>query len=152
MTMRLYLWMWKNFEKIVIMREIRYLAYQEMAFWYIETTVFSIDFFAMMQSIDALRGLRYKLRMMDIFISSPSYIYGANMSAVHNTSRPESACRKKSTSVCYHAVHESVSINEFLVGHITSKKNVLDLMKEAIYGQQQKCLDKILLYDVHDDH
>ena len=72
----------------------------------------------MKQSINALRGLRYKLRMMGIPISGISYIYGDNMSVVSNTSRPESVLRKKSNSVYYHSVHESVAMGESLVRHI----------------------------------
>ena len=51
-----------------------------------ETSVFGAEFGVIKQGIDALRGLRYKQRMMGILISSPSYIYGDNI-----TSRPESA-------------------------------------------------------------
>ena len=76
----------------------------------VETSVFGAEFVAMKEGIDALRGLRYKLRMMGISISSPSYIYGDNMSAVHNTSRPESVLKKKCNSVSYHEVHESVAV------------------------------------------
>ena len=42
----------------------------------VETSVFGTEFVAMKQGIDALQGLIYKLRMMDIPISSPSYIWG----------------------------------------------------------------------------
>ena len=35
--------------------------------------------------------------MMGIPMSAPSYIYGDNMSAVHNISKPESVLRKKVT-------------------------------------------------------
>ena len=42
----------------------------------VETSVFSTEFVTMMQGIDALKGLRDKLRMMGILISDPSYIYG----------------------------------------------------------------------------
>ena len=87
----------------------------------VETSVFGAEFVAMRQGIDALRGLRYKLGMMGILISGPSYIYGDNMSVIHNSSRPESVLRKKSNSICYHAVHESVVMGESLVGHIPSK-------------------------------
>ena len=57
----------------------------------------ALSFVAMKQGIDAKRGLRYKYRMMGIPLSSSSYIYGDNMSVVHNASRPESVSRKKST-------------------------------------------------------
>ena len=42
----------------------------------VETSVFSTESVAMKQGIDALRGLRYKLKMMGIPISGLSYIYG----------------------------------------------------------------------------
>ena len=83
-------------------------ANQGVAFWYcndstVERSVICIEFVAMKQGIDALTGLRYKLRMMDIPISGPSYIYSENKSVLHNTSRPESVLRKKRNLVCYHA-------------------------------------------------
>ena len=53
-----------------------------------ETSVFTAELVTMKQGIDALRGFRYKLRMLGILISSPSCIYGDNMSDVHNISRP----------------------------------------------------------------
>ena len=80
----------------------------------------------MKQCIDALRGLRYKLMMMGNPIFCPSYIHGDNMSVVHNTFRPELVLRKKSNSIRYHTVCESVALGESLVGHIPSKENVAD--------------------------
>ena len=56
----------------------------------VETSGFGTEFVAMNQGIDALRVLRYKLRMMSIPISGPSCIYEDNMSVVHNASTPES--------------------------------------------------------------
>ena len=72
----------------------------------------------MKHGIDVLRGLRYKLSMMGIPISGPSFIYGNNISVVHDTYRPESILRKKSNSVCYHAVFESVAMGESVIEHI----------------------------------
>jgi hypothetical protein len=51
----------------------------------IETSVFRAEFVAMKQGMEALRGLRYKLRMMGVELAGPSYIYGDNMSVIHNT-------------------------------------------------------------------
>ena len=52
----------------------------------IEISVFGTEFVAMKHDIDALRGLRYKLRMMGILISGFLYINGDNVSVVHNAS------------------------------------------------------------------
>ena len=89
---------------------------------------------------------------MDVPISGPSYIYGDNMSIIHNLSRPESVLRKKSNSVCYHAVCESVAMGESLVGYIPSKENVADLLTKVLYGEKRRYLVSNILYDIHNDH
>ena len=106
----------------------------------------------MNQSIDTLRGLRYKLRIMGIFIAGPSHIHGDNISVVHYTSKPGSVFRKKNNLACYHTVHESIAMGKFLVAHLPSSENVAKLMTKVIYGQRQKYLLTNILYDIHDDH
>ena len=63
----------------------------------IESSVFGAEFIAMKTGVDALRGISYKLRMMGVPLTGPTYIYGDNMSVVYNTSRPESTLKKKAT-------------------------------------------------------
>jgi len=41
----------------------------------IETSVFGAQFVAMKHGIEKLRGLRYKLRMMGISLTGPSYLW-----------------------------------------------------------------------------
>jgi hypothetical protein len=48
--------------------------------------------------------------MMGVTLSGPTFVYGDNMSVVHNTQRPESVLKKKSNSICYHAVYESAAM------------------------------------------
>ena len=52
----------------------------------VESSVFGAEFVAMKHGVETLRGLRYKLRMMGVEILGPSYVYGDNMSVIHNTS------------------------------------------------------------------
>ena len=40
------------------------------------------------------------------------------MSTIHNTQHPESQLKKKSNSICYHAVREAMAMGELLTGHI----------------------------------
>jgi hypothetical protein len=63
----------------------------------IENSVFGAEFVAMKIGMESLRGLRYKLRMMGVGIAGPSYIYGDNMSVIHNTQRPESMLKRRAT-------------------------------------------------------
>eukprot|EP00804_Cyclotella_cryptica_P001676 CCRYP_009051-RA/>CCRYP_009051-RA protein AED:0.08 eAED:0.08 QI:0/0/0/1/0.5/0.6/5/0/841 len=99
----------------------------------VETSVFGAEFCAMKHGIENLRGIRYKLRMMGVPIKGPSYVYGDNMSVVTNVSKPESTLRKKSNSICYHAVREAVAMGEALVAHIPTKKNLADLFTKVLY-------------------
>ena len=79
----------------------------------IETSVFGAEFVAMKTVMDTAWGIRYKLRMMGIPISGPTYFYGDNMSVIHNTQRQESQLRKKANAICYHAIRESVAISGY---------------------------------------
>jgi hypothetical protein len=65
----------------------------------VESSVFGAEFVAMKNGIETYRGLRYKLIMMGVALSGPTYVYGDNMSVLHNTHRPESFLKKKSNSI-----------------------------------------------------
>ena len=116
----------------------------------IETSVFGAEFIAMKIGMESLRRLRYKLRMMGVGISGPSYIYGDSMSVIHNTQRPESMLKKKSNSICYHAISESVAMGESLTAHIGTNENVGDLAMEVLYGQKRRYMVSQLLYNIYD--
>ena len=61
-----------------------------------ETSVFGAEFVAMKHGIEKLRGLWYKLHMMGIPLTGPSYIYGDNKSQVTNLTKiKESTLKKK---------------------------------------------------------
>ena len=54
----------------------------------IETSVFGAEFLATKQGMEAVRGLLYKIRMMGVRISGPTYVYCDNMPVIHNKKRP----------------------------------------------------------------
>jgi hypothetical protein len=119
----------------------------------IETSVFGAEFVAMKHGMETMRGLRYKLRMMGIPLSGPSYLYGDNMSVIHNTQRPESTLKKKSNSICYHAVRESVAMGESRTAHVGSDDNMADIATKILGGgRKRNHLVAMLLHDVADDH
>ncbi|KAI2498678.1 hypothetical protein MHU86_15800 [Fragilaria crotonensis] len=133
-----------------------FLIYMNLApiTWYskqqstIETSVFGAEFVAMKQGMETLRGIRYKLRMMGASLSGPSFIYGDNMSVIHNTQRPELTLKKKSNAVCYHAIREAVAMGECLTGHVSTHDNPADICTKIIPGgQKQDHLVGLILYD-----
>jgi hypothetical protein len=117
----------------------------------IESSVFGAEFVAMKHGIEALRGIRYKLRMMGVPISGATYVYGDNMSVIHNTQRPESTLKKKNLAICYHAVREAVAMGEILTGHIGTDDNLSDFMTKVTYGQKRRHLVGSVLHDIYDD-
>ena len=115
----------------------------------VETSVFGAEFVAMKIGMEASRALRYKLRMMGVPLAGPTYIYGDNMLVIHNTQRPESTLKKKSNSICYHAVREAVTMGECCTGHVRSEDNVADLATKIIpAGRNREHLVSMVLYDI----
>ena len=115
----------------------------------VESAVIESEFVAIKQGVKALRRIRYKLRMMGIEISGPTYIYGDNISVVHNTSKHEPVLKKKSNSICYHFVREAVSMKECLTTHVPTLKNWADLLTKVISGKKRQYLFSGVLYDIY---
>jgi hypothetical protein len=63
----------------------------------VESSVFGAEFVEMKNVIETCRGLRYKMRMMDVALSGPNIFYGDNMSVVYNTQRSESVLKKSNS-------------------------------------------------------
>ena len=88
---------------------------------------------------------------MGIPLEGPTYMYGDNMSVIHNTQRPESTLNKKSLSLAYHAIRESVAMNELRTGHVRSAENPADLATKIHGGGfKRNHLVSKLLYDLAD--
>ena len=116
----------------------------------VESAVFGSEFVAMKHGVETLRGVCYKLRMMGVEVSGPSYVYGDNMSVIHNTSKPQSVLKKKSNSICYHFVREAVAMRECLTFHIPTRKNVADLRTKVLFGSKRRELVSEVLADIYD--
>ncbi len=114
----------------------------------VETSVFGAEFVAMKVGVEHARSLRYKLRMMGIPLDGPTYVFGDNMSVIHNTQRPESTLKKKSNSICYHFIRESVAMGESITGHIRSEENPSDLCSKLVPGgaKRDHLVSKVLYF------
>jgi hypothetical protein len=106
---------------------------------------------AMKNGIETCRGICYKLRMMGVTLSGRTFVYGDNMSIVHNNQHPESMLRKKSNSLCYHMVRESAVMGESIIGHVPSVDNPADICTKVLAGgQKRNHLIRLLLHDLCD--
>jgi hypothetical protein len=86
----------------------------------------------MKNRIETCRGLCYKLRMMGVSLSGPTFVYGENIAVVHNTHYPEYVLKKKSNSICYHAVRELAAMGDSLIGHVASVENPADICTKVV--------------------
>jgi hypothetical protein len=117
----------------------------------VEPSVFGAESVVMKNGIETCRGLRYKLRMMGVTLSGPTFVYGDNMSVVHNPQRPESVLKNKSNSICYHAVRESAAMGESIIGYVPSVENPADICTKIVPGgQKRNHLIHLLLHDLCD--
>jgi hypothetical protein len=117
----------------------------------VESSVFGAEFVAMKNGIETCRGIRYKLRMMGVALSDPTYVYGDNRYGVNNTHRHESVLKKKSNSIFYHAVRESDAMGESIIGHVPCVDNPADICTKVVPGGQTlNHLIRILLHDLCD--
>jgi hypothetical protein len=90
--------------------------------------------------------------MMGIQVNDPVYVLGDNMSVIHNTSKPESVLKKKSNSICYHFIRESVAMGESLTGHVRSEENPADICTKVIAGgMKREALTRLILYNAGED-
>ena len=105
----------------------------------IETSVFGTEVCAVKHGIETLCGICYKLRMMGVPVSGPSYVFSDNMSFVTNVSKPESTLRKKSYAICYHAEQVAIAMGKALVAHFT----------KVLYGLHQCFLVSRMMWDVY---
>jgi hypothetical protein len=116
-----------------------------------EASVFGAEFGAMKNGIETCHGLRYKLRIMGVALSGPTFVYGDNIYVVHNTHRPEYVLKKKSNSIFYHAVCESAAMGESIIGHVPSVYNPADICTKVVpCGQKRNHLICLLLHDLCD--
>ena len=74
------------------------------------------------------------------------------MSVIHNISKSESTLKKKSNSICYHSVQESMAIGEVLTTYIRSEDNPADLVTKVLYSSKRRYHAGSILYNLYDDH
>ena len=108
----------------------------------VESSAFSSEFIAMKTCVEAIRGLRYKLRMFGIPIRNddPAHIFCDNMSVVNNCSLVESLLNKKHTSLAYHATRWSVAAREVVIGWVYTAYNLADALTKRLPRPQRERL------------
>ena len=72
------------------------------------------------------------------------------MSIIYNTSQTELTLKKKSISICYHAMHEAVASGKCLTTHCKTRENYSDMMTKVLNRQKKRDNVSRILYDIWD--
>jgi hypothetical protein len=117
----------------------------------VESSVFGAECVATKNGIETFRCLLSKLRMIVVTLGGPTFFKGDNMSVVHNTQWSKYVLKKKSNSICYHAVRESAAMGESIIGHVPYVDNPSDISTKVVPGgQNRNNLICLLLHDLCD--
>jgi hypothetical protein len=97
----------------------------------VEASTFSSEFIALKTCIEAITGLRYKLRMFGIPVAdesecNPAHIFCDNETVTENTTLVESTLNKKHSSIAYHYVRWNVAAGITSIAWIPSGENLAD--------------------------
>ena len=84
------------------------------------TSIYGAEFVAMKKGIDAVWGIRYKLKIMGVPIWA-QHTYGSNISVKYDKLTLE----KKCDFICNHQARESVAMRKSWIGLIPHKKTLL---------------------------
>jgi hypothetical protein len=112
----------------------------------IETSTYGSEYIALKTGIEIVKGMRYKLRMLGIPIDGHAHMRVDNMSVVKNSSVPESVLKKKSNSIAYHFVRESVAARIVRVAYEESGNNKADMLTKLQSGPERRRIADTILY------
>ena len=97
-----------------------------------EVRTFGLEFTAMRQAVEYVRGLHYKLWTMGIACEEPIVVYGDNMSVLSNTTVPVSTLKKKMNSMSYHFICEGCFRGEWWTVYVNTHLNCADFLTKGL--------------------
>jgi hypothetical protein len=112
----------------------------------VETSTFGSEFIALKTAVEMIEGLRYKCRMMGIELDGATNVFCDNQSVVKNTTRPESALKKKHNAISYHRVREAQAAGIVRIAHEDGKTNLADVLTKCLPGPTLKRLISYILW------
>ena len=100
----------------------------------VETSAFSAEMIALKVCIEAIQGLRYKLRMFGVPLpkGEPSYVLCDNSGCVNNASKVESVLNKKHSSVAYNYCRWATAAGVIRVAWVPTDYNLADALTKRL--------------------
>jgi len=89
----------------------------------VESSTFGSEFIAMKIAMEMNSVMHYKLRMMGVPITGPSYILSDNQGVVRNVTNPVLQLTKHHNAIAYHKCHEEVAAGAAFLAFDPGKEN-----------------------------
>jgi RPA family protein len=112
----------------------------------VESSTFSSELVAAQVATEMIKGLRIKLQMMGVEVIGPTSMFCDNASVVMQSTRPESALKKKHQILAYHLVCEAQAANIMSVSKESGKTNLADIATKLCTGPVLRELSSHLLW------
>ncbi|MGI0086022.1 MAG: Ty1/Copia family ribonuclease HI, partial [Nitrososphaerales archaeon] len=112
----------------------------------VETSTFGSEFIAMRMATEMIEGLRYKLWMFGIPISTPVNVFCDNQSVVLNLQNPESTMKKRHNAIAYHRVREAIAAGTLRVAKEDTTTNCADALTKSLNSMQRRVLMRSILW------
>ena len=122
--------------------------------WYVkkqntvETSTYGAELVAGRVAAEMAIEFRYIFRMLGVPVKGSVHLFGDNKGMVQNCSMLSSQLKKKHNAIAYHRrIRESVAAGIVKLGHVSSEKNLSDIIcTKALPGQALHRLSKELLF------
>ena len=111
-----------------------------------EASTFGSELVAARIATEMVKGLRLKLRMMGVEILGPTAMFCDNASVVTQSTRPESALKKKHCVVAYHLIREAQAAGIISMSKEDGKTNLADIATKLNDGPTLRRLCQYLLW------
>ena len=106
----------------------------------VESSAFSSEFIAMKTCIEAIIGVRFKLRMFGVPIDTAANVLCDNEAVVNNSTKLESKLHKKHSSIAYHATRWAVAAKIIRVGKVHTGENLADALTKRLSAAKRDYL------------
>ena len=111
----------------------------------VEASTYGSELLAMQLLIEMIEVLRYKLRMMGVFLSEECSVICDN-SAVVTNARPKSTLKKKHAAINFHRVREAIAAGTVRFTREGTQTNLADILTKLMPGPKMKELLENILW------
>jgi hypothetical protein len=106
----------------------------------VEALTFGSEFTAIMNAVEMIEALWYKMQMFGVPIEGPTNVFCDNEAICKNATRPESTLTKKHHSIACHRSREAVAAGTVRVSKEENLTNLADIFTKTMAAPKRENL------------